>query len=43
MQFDSGTTTFDLGDTNIGDLNTGAGGAFTATMYNTQFVIDDKD
>ena len=42
MQFDAGTTTFDLGDTNIGDLNTGAGGAFTATMYNTQFVIDDR-
>ena len=42
MQFDSGTTTFDLGDTNIGDLNTGSGGAFTATMYNTQFVIDDR-
>ena len=42
MQFDSGTTTFDLGDTNIGDLNTGSGGAFTATMYDTQFVIDDR-
>ena len=42
MQFDAGTTTFDLGDTNIGDLNTGSGVAFTATMYDTQFVIDDK-
>ena len=42
MQFDTGTTTFDLGDTNIGDLNTGSGGAFTATMYHTQFVIDDR-
>ena len=26
----------------FGDLNTGSGGAFTATMYNTKFVIDDK-
>ena len=42
MKFDSGETTFDLQDTNIVDLNTGSGGAFTATMYNTKFVIDDK-
>ena len=42
MQFDSGSTTFDLGDTDIGDLNNGSGGAFTATMYNTRFVIDDR-
>ena len=42
MKLDSGETTFDLQDTNIVDLNTGSGGAFTATMYNTKFVIDDK-
>ena len=42
MKFDSGETTFDLQDTNIVELNTGSGGAFTATMYNTKFVIDDK-
>jgi hypothetical protein len=42
MKFDSGETTFDLQDTNIVDLNTGSGGAFTATMYNTKFVIDDN-
>jgi len=42
MKFDSGETTFDLQDTNFVDLNTGSGGAFTATMYNTKFVIDDK-
>ena len=41
MKFDSGETTFDLQDTDIVDLNTGSGGAFTATMYNTKFVIDD--
>jgi hypothetical protein len=42
MKFDSGETTFDLQDTNIVDLNTGSGGAFTATMYNNKFVIDDR-
>jgi len=42
MKFDSGETTFDLQDTNIVDLNTGSGGAFTATMYNTGFIVDDK-
>ena len=41
MKFDSGETTFDLQDTDIVDLNIGSGGAFTATMYNTKFVIDD--
>ena len=42
MKFDSGETTFDLQDTNIVDSNTGSGGAFTATMYNSKFVIDDR-
>ena len=41
MKFDSGETTFDLQDTNIVDSNTGSGGAFTATMYNTKFMLDD--
>jgi hypothetical protein len=26
----------------IVDLNTGSGAAYTATMYNTKFVIDDR-
>ena len=42
MQFDSGETTFDLQDTTVVDSNPGSGGAFTATMYNTKFVIDDR-
>jgi hypothetical protein len=42
MKFDLGETTFDLQDTNILDTNTGSGGAFTATMYNTKFIIDDR-
>jgi hypothetical protein len=42
MKFDSGETTFDLQDTTIIDDNVGSGGAYTATMYNTKFVIDDR-
>ena len=42
MKFDSGETTFDLQDTVIIDNQPGSGGAFTATMYNTKFIIDDK-
>jgi len=42
MKIDAGETTFDLQDTTFGDLNTGSGAAYTATMYNTKFVIDDK-
>jgi cyclophilin family peptidyl-prolyl cis-trans isomerase len=42
IRFDNGTTTFDLQDTRIVDLNIGSGGVFTATKYDTQFVIDDK-
>ena len=42
MKFDSGATTFDLQDTRVVDENIGSGGAYTATMYHTQFVIDDK-
>jgi hypothetical protein len=42
IKFDNNTTTFDLQDTQIVDLNIGSGGAFTATKYDTEFVIDDK-
>ena len=42
MKIDSGQTTFDLQDTTIVDLNTGSGAAYTATMYNSHFVIDDR-
>ena len=42
MKFDSGETTFDLQDTTIVDLNTGSGAAYTATVYNTKFVLDDS-
>ena len=40
--FDSGETTFDLQDTVFVDENVGSGAAYTATMYNTKFVIDDR-
>ena len=42
MRFDNGATTFDLQDTRIVDTNTGSGAAYTATMYNTKFVLDDR-
>ena len=42
MKMDSGETTFDLQDTVIVDNNVQSGGAYTATMYNTKFVIDDR-
>ena len=42
IKFDAGETTFDLQDTTIVDSNIGSGGAFTATMYNTKFVVDDR-
>ena len=42
MKFDLGQTTFDLQDTTIVDLNTDSGAAYTATMYNTLFTIDDR-
>ena len=42
MKFDLGATTFDLQDTNIVDTNTGSGAAYTATLYNTKFVLDDR-
>ena len=42
MKIDSGETTFDLQDTIIIDTNTQSGGAYTATMYNTKFVVDDR-
>jgi hypothetical protein len=41
-KFDAGETTFDLQDTRFVDENIGSGGAYTATMYNTEFVIDDR-
>ena len=42
MKFDLGETTFDLQDTQIVDSNVQSGGAFTATMYNTKFILDDR-
>jgi len=42
MLIDSGATTFDLQDTEFSDFNTGSGGAYTATMYNTTYVIDGR-
>jgi len=42
MKFDLGETTFDLQDTNIVDLNTGSGAVYTATVYNTKFILDDR-
>ena len=42
VRFDNGSTTFDLGNTQIVDVNIGSGGVFTATKYDTEFVIDDK-
>ena len=42
MMFDSGDTTFDLQDTNIVDLNVDSGSVFTATMYDSLFVVDDR-
>ena len=42
MAFDSGATTFDLQDTEFSDFNTGSGAAYTATRYNTEFLIDDR-
>jgi len=42
MKIDSGETTFDLQDTTFIDINVGSGGAYTATMYNTKFVIDQR-
>ena len=42
MKFDSGETTFDLQDTSFSDVHVGSGGVYTATMYNTKFVLDDR-
>ena len=42
MKIDSGETTFDLQDTTFVDKNAGSGGAYTGTMYNTKFVIDQR-
>ena len=42
QKFDSGETTFDLQDTRFIDENIGSGGVYTATMYNTKYIIDDK-
>ena len=42
MKIDLGETTFDLQDTGLVDNNIQSGGAYTATMYNTKFIIDDR-
>ena len=42
MLFDNGETTFDLQDTEFVDDNTGSGAVYTATLYNTKYVIDDR-
>ena len=42
MKIDAGETTFDLQDTTFVDQNPGSGGAYTATMYNTKFIIDQR-
>ena len=42
MNFDLGGTTFDLQDTAFVDNNIQSGGAYTATMYNTKFIVDDR-
>ena len=42
IKFDSGETTFDLQDTTVSDFNIGSGASYTATMYNTKYVIDGK-
>ena len=42
MLFDLDATTFDLQDTRFVDSNTGSGGAYTATKYNTKFIIDER-
>ena len=42
MNFDFGATTFDLQDTAIVEKNKSSGATFTATKYNSDFVIDDK-
>ena len=42
MKFDFGATTFDLQDTAIVEKNRSSGATFTATKYNSEFVIDDK-
>ena len=40
-KIDSGDTTFDLQDTRFVDINVGSGGCYTATKYDTKFVVDD--
>ena len=42
MKFDTGSTTFDLQDTQVIDINREAGAVFTATKYDTQYVLDDR-
>ena len=42
MKFDNGSTTFDLQDTDFVDVNREAGAVFTATKYDTMYVIDDR-
>ncbi len=42
MKFDAGETTFDLQDTTVIDVNKNSGSVYTATMYDSLFVIDDR-
>ena len=42
MKFDTGATTFDLQDTQIIDQNREAGAVYTATKYDTKYVVDDR-
>ena len=42
VKFDLGETTFDLQDTRVVDQNTESGAVYTATVYNTKFVLDDR-
>ena len=42
MKFESGQTTFDLQDTTIVDTNASSGAAYTATKYNTKYIVDDR-
>jgi hypothetical protein len=42
MKIDTGSTTFDLQDTNIIDFNTEAGAVYTATKYDNHFIVDQR-
>ena len=42
MKFDSGATTFDLQDTNVVDINRESGAVYSASLYDTKFILDDR-